>query len=244
MTRCVAIIPARYASTRLPGKPLLRDTGKYLIQHVYEQVAAARKVDRVLVATDDERIRDAVASFGGEAVMTDPAHPSGTDRIAEAAAGLDADLILNVQGDEPDMDPALLDRLAEHLAAHPGDHMATAAVPITDPAAFASPHVVKVVTDGEGRALYFSRAPVPHPAAAEAGEVRPLKHIGVYGFQQAALPAFTRLAPAPLEQREKLEQLRALHHGMTIRVLITDRDHLGIDTPEEYRAFVEKLKKG
>jgi 3-deoxy-manno-octulosonate cytidylyltransferase (CMP-KDO synthetase) len=243
MTQCVAIIPARFASTRLPGKPLLQETGKYLIQHVYEQVAAARKVDRILVATDDERIRDGVARFGGEAVMTSVDHASGTDRIAEVAAGLDAELILNVQGDEPDMDPALLDRLAEHLAAYPGDDMATAAVPIVDDGSFTSPHVVKVVLDGQGRALYFSRAPIPHQAGHVRG-VEPLKHIGVYGFQRKALLAFTKLTPAPLEKQEKLEQLRALHHGMTIRVLITDKDHHGIDTPEEYRAFVENTNIG
>lgn len=240
MTRCAAIIPARYASTRLPAKPLLKETGKYLIQHVYEQVSRAERLDRVLVATDDKRIADAVRGFGGEAVMTSSEHPSGTDRVAEAAEGLDAETIINVQGDEPDIDPGLLDGLAELMAAE-GVETATAATPIRDEASLASPHVVKVVVNAEGRALYFSRSPIPHGSGPGC---EPLKHIGVYAYRRDALLKLASLAPVPLERAEKLEQLRALHHGMAMHVILVEEDHLGIDTREEYEAFVKRYEKG
>lgn len=235
MTRCAALIPARYASTRLPGKPLLKETGKYLVQHVYEQLLLAKNIDRILVATDDERILKAVRSFGGQGVMTRKDHASGTDRIAEACESLDEEIILNVQGDEPDMDPGLLDKLVDHMAGNRATHMATAATPIKDLASFESPHVVKTVLDKDNNALYFSRSPIPNKGTEELR----LKHIGVYAFQREVLKDLTRLPPAPLEKIEKLEQLRALHHGMTIHVLITEKDHLGIDTQEEYNAFVK-----
>lgn len=242
MASCAAVIPARYASTRLPGKPLLKETGKYLVQHVYERACRARRVDRVLVATDDPRILEAARSFGAEAVLTSPDHPTGTDRVAEAARELPAEVILNVQGDEPEIDPELLDGVAGLLLEEAGGEMATAAVPIRDRAAFESPHVVKVVLDGAGRALYFSRAPIPR-GAAPGGDPAPLEHIGVYAYRREALLALSRLPPAPAERAERLEQLRALHHGMTIRVLVTPAEHAGIDTPEEYAAFVRSWKK-
>jgi 3-deoxy-manno-octulosonate cytidylyltransferase (CMP-KDO synthetase) len=241
MAQCVALIPARFGSTRLPGKPLLKDTGKYLIQHVHERVVRAKCVDRVIVATDDDRIVSAVKSFGGDAVLTSKDHPSGTDRVAEVAAGLNADLIINVQGDEPDIEPSLLDELAESLADREEIEMATAAVPIRDAASFASPHVVKVILDARNNALYFSRSPVPHGADV-TGDEKPLKHIGVYAYRRDALLKLTHFGPVPMERIERLEQLRALHHGMTIKVVVTDRDHLGIDTLEEYEAFVKSLQ--
>jgi 3-deoxy-manno-octulosonate cytidylyltransferase (CMP-KDO synthetase) len=241
MTPCVALIPARFGSTRLPGKPLLKKTGKYLIQHVYERVASARKVDRIIVATDDERIVTAVESFGGEVRLTDRGHPSGTDRVAEVARELSEEIILNVQGDEPDLAPDLLDRMVELLHRNKKVDMATAAVPIRDRESFLSPHVVKVVVGAENQALYFSRASIPHGAEANQ-ELLPLKHIGIYAFRREILLRFTGLPPVELEKTEKLEQLRALHHGMAMTVLLTEEDHLGIDTHEEYEAFVKRVK--
>ena len=242
MALCAAVIPVRYASTRLPGKPLLKETGKYLVQHVYEQVIRAKRVDRVLVATDDRRILDAARSFGAEAVLTSPDHASGTDRVAEAARAIEADVILNVQGDEPGIEPSLLDRLAGLLLEDEEVRMATAATPIRKPAALASQNVVKVVLDGASRALYFSRSPIPH-GAAPGGTPPPLKHLGVYAFRRETLFTFTALPPAPAERVERLEQLRALHHGISIRVLITEDDPPGIDTPEEYAAFARAWKE-
>ncbi len=242
MTRCVALIPARYGSTRLPAKALLDKTGKPLIRHVFERVSLARLVDGVIVATDDERILRAVEGFGGRAVMTSREHRSGSDRIAEAASALDADLILNVQGDEPEIDPELLDRLVEHLDENPSLPLCTAAVPIEDRNVFNDPDTVKVVIDGKrpvGRALYFSRSPVPH-GAAPGKPNGPLKHIGVYAFRREALIRFASLPQAPIEKAERLEQLRALCHKMEINVIVTDKDSHGIDTPEDYEAFVKR----
>ncbi|MHC4945900.1 MAG: 3-deoxy-manno-octulosonate cytidylyltransferase [Planctomycetota bacterium] len=241
MTGCAAILPARYGSTRLPGKPLLKETGKYLIQHVHEQVSSASRIDRILVATDDERIVKAVEEFGGKAVMTGD-HPSGSDRVAEVAAKLTEEIILNVQGDEPEISAELLDDLVQLLQDDESAEIGTAAVPIKEEQDFASPHVVKVVLDGEGRALYFSRAPIPHGAKA-GGDPAPLKHIGVYAYRRQTLLKLAGLDPVPLEGCEKLEQLRALHHGMTIKVLVHPEDHLGIDTREEYEAFKKRYKE-
>jgi 3-deoxy-manno-octulosonate cytidylyltransferase (CMP-KDO synthetase) len=235
--RAAVIIPARYASTRLPGKPLLRETGKFLIQHVYEQASRARRADAVVVATDDARIAEAVASFGGRAVMTSPDHASGTDRVAEAAAGLDAPVVVNVQGDEPEIDPAVIDGLVD--AVEGGALMATAAVRVASPEAYASPAVVKVVTDADGWALYFSRAPIP--AGRDAPPDGFLKHLGIYAYTRDFLRQVTAMPPSPLEQLEKLEQLRVLEAGHRIKVLPVDHDAAGIDTPEEYRAFVARL---
>lgn len=235
MTDVVAIIPARYASSRLPGKPLLRDSGKFLIQHVYEAARACRAIDRVLVATDDDRIRDAVRSFGGEAVMTSPSHPNGTSRIAEVAEGLDAEIVLNVQGDEPEIPPEVLEKLIEVARRSP---VATLAVPFADPREADLPNRVKVVLDRDGNALYFSRARIPH------GEAAPLLHLGLYGFQKRFLLQFAKLPPTPLERAEQLEQLRALEHGIRIQVgIVTWRSPGGIDTPEDYRAFLDRLSR-
>lgn len=234
-----AVIPARYASTRLPGKPLLVAGGKQIIQHVWERVARSRAVERVLVATDDERIRDAVAAFGGEAVLTRPDHPSGTDRVHEAAAGLRPRprVVLNVQGDEPDVDPADLDALVALLGEHPDADIATLAVPLDDPG---DASLVKVVVDRAGRALYFSRAAVPH---FRDGGGRWLGHMGVYAFRWAGLEAFVRHPAAPLEEAEKLEQNRALWWGMTVVVGRAARLPLSIDTRQDYETFSRRWER-
>jgi len=235
----VAILPARYSSTRLPGKPLLRETGKYLIQHVHEQVRKCARVDRVIVATDDERILEAVRSFGGEAVMTSPHHPSGTDRAAEVARSLDCEKILNVQGDEPEVDPGHLDMLIDLLD---GAEMATLAAPFERPEEALLPQRVKVVIDRHHNALYFSRSRIPHPGPDGPP---PLLHLGLYGYTRDFLLHFVALDRTPLEQAERLEQLRALEHGYKIKVgLVGKASPGGIDTPEDYAAFVRRRREG
>jgi 3-deoxy-manno-octulosonate cytidylyltransferase (CMP-KDO synthetase) len=239
----VAIIPARFASTRLPGKPLSPIHGKPMVQHVWERARRARSVDRVVVATDDERIAEVVRSFGGEVAMTSRAHATGTDRLAEAAAGLEADIVVNVQGDEPMLDPAFVDGAVAPLRSDPGLPMSTVSLPLHDVEEMLSSAVVKVVVDARGNALYFSRSPIPfvrdtvdlRASAAQAvsrGLAR--KHIGLYAYRREALQRFASLGPTPLEQAESLEQLRALHHGMAIRVVPMDgRAGVAVDTPQD-----------
>ncbi len=241
----VAVIPARLGSTRLPEKALLRESGKYLVQHVWERVRSARTIVRVIVATDHERIAAAVRSFGGEVAMTSPAHPSGTDRVAEVARTIAAEgaLVVNVQGDEPEIDGADLDLLVDALAADHDCPIATLATPFRKDAEAASASAVKVVVDAAGRALYFSRSLIPHGAAVGAA-LPPAKHRGVYAFRREALLAAAALPVAALEQQERLEQLRWLHHGMRIRVVATPRDGIGIDTPEDYRQFLQRAAHG
>ncbi len=246
--RAAIIIPARYASSRLPGKPLLRETGKYLIQHVYERALGAKCAADVIVATDDERIYDAVRCFGGRVVMTRADHPSGTDRIAEVAAHLDCDVVVNLQGDEPQIDPAALDLLAGLLTSDSACDMATLAVPIRDRETYLSPNVVKVVCDDRGRALYFSRSPIPMVRDGEpdfAGTPpRFLQHLGVYAYRREFLLRIAAMPPHPLEQSEKLEQLRVLGTGGTIRVGLVAHAHRGVDTPADYAEFVRAFRDG
>ena len=243
MTNAAVVIPARYDSTRFPGKLLADRTGKPLIEHVHERASAAACVTRVIVATDDERIRKAVTDFGGAAVMTRPDHPNGTSRIAEAAETIDDAIIVNVQGDEPDLDPALIDLAVEHLASRADCPMGTVASPFADGEDPADPNIVKVVLDGRGRALYFTRALVPYardrdepPAAA------PLKHVGLYVYRREFLAEYVRLPETPLERTERLEQLRVLEHGHSIAVAVGEAEHHGIDTPEQYEAFVARYE--
>jgi 3-deoxy-manno-octulosonate cytidylyltransferase (CMP-KDO synthetase) len=224
----VGIIPARYAATRLPGKPLLDLGGRSMIQRVYERAAQARRLSEVIVATDDERILEAVHRFGGRAVLTSAAHRSGTDRLAEVAAGLSAELIVNIQGDEPLIDPAEIDQLAAAFDERPDLEMATLATPIRSEADFHDPAVVKVVVSQCGYALYFSRLPIPYQREGAPSE--PLKHIGMYAYRRAFLLAYSRLAPAPLEIAESLEQLRALEHGYPIYVTRSEQDAISVDT--------------
>ena len=224
----VAIIPARFGSTRLPGKPLSDIHGKPMIQHVHERVRRARRPDRVLVATDDERIAAVVRGFGGEVVMTSRDHATGTDRLAEAAAATDAEIVVNVQGDEPMLDPEGIDAAVDALVRDPGLDMSTLSLFLRDVDEMLSPSVVKVVSDARGEALYFSRSPIPMVreardarAGAAAAVARGLarKHVGLYVYRRAALLRFAALPESPLEAAEGLEQLRALHHGMRIRVV-------------------------
>ena len=226
----IGVIPARWGSTRFPGKSLAPLCGKPMIQWVYERAAAAR-LDRLVVATDDERIRRAVEAFGGEVVMTRPDHPSGTDRVAEAAAALDADVVVNIQGDEPLIDPGLVDELARRLAEDDAWDMATAAVPIGDPGDIAAPSVVKVVTAGDGRALYFSRAPIPFARDEAPRTGLYLRHLGIYAFRRRFLERLVATPPCPIEMAEKLEQLRALYLGARMFVLSTRDTGIGVDLP-------------
>ncbi len=238
-----AIIPARYGSTRLPGKPLLAETGKPLIQHVVESVREAERIERVVVATDDERICEAVRAFGGEAVMTRADHPCGTDRIAEAVRGLrlaDEDIVVNVQGDEPDIPPACIDTLVG-LIESSGAPIATLATSLS-PEQGRDVNKVKVVLTRDGRALYFSRARIPHDRDEE-GAVDYLLHLGIYAYRVEFLKRFSSLPPTPAERAEKLEQLRALEHGWEIAVAVVDYDGSGIDTPEDYAAFVARARE-
>ncbi len=245
--QCVAVIPARFASTRLPGKMLLDRTGKPLIQHVWERATLAKNVDRVIVATDDQRIFDAVRRFGGEAMMTRQDHPNGTSRIAEAVAGFAAPIIVNVQGDEPDLDPALIDLAIETLTG--GDHhdcpVATIASPFAPGEDPSNPNIVKVVMDSRGRALYFSRALIPfnRDAGVLSKKCGPFKHVGLYVYRREFLPMYVKLPATPLEHAEKLEQLRVLEHGHRIAVSVREAHHHGIDTPEQYEAFVARMRR-
>jgi 3-deoxy-manno-octulosonate cytidylyltransferase (CMP-KDO synthetase) len=237
--RVTVVIPTRYASTRFPGKPLADLNGKPMIQWVCEGAARCSLVDKILVATDDTRIADAVAAFGGTPVMTRADHPTGTDRLAEVAAGLDSELIVNVQGDEPLIDPAMIEAAVRPLLADPTIPMGTLKTPLTSLEEFHNPNVVKVVTDRRGFALYFSRAPIPHPRdfndALETRwrELATAKHVGLYVYRRDFLLAFPTLAPTPLEEQEKLEQLRALEHGHRIFVAATAMGTQGVDTPED-----------
>lgn len=234
MQEVTAIIPARWASVRFPGKPLVRIAGKPLVQHVWERTLRARTVGRVIVATDDMRIAEAAFDFGAEVALTSPKHPSGTDRLAEVAAGIpSARIIVNVQGDEPDISPAVIDRLVGALRKDPGLGMATAANPMASEDDLHNPNVVKVVTDRSGRALYFSRAPIPHCRDGGSGPAPALRHQGIYVYRRGVLLDFVRWKPTPLERTEKLEQLRALENGVAIGVIITRRASTGVDVPAD-----------
>ncbi|WP_227657639.1 3-deoxy-manno-octulosonate cytidylyltransferase [Candidatus Magnetaquicoccus inordinatus] len=226
------IIPARYASSRLPGKPLLDLAGKPMIQHVYERAMQAQ-VAHVVVATDDERIVSAVQAFGGQVVMTSPSHPSGTDRVAEAARSLQADIIVNVQGDEPLLDPQVINQVAAPLVADATLVMATAAHPLHEQATARDPNVVKVVCNRQGNALYFSRAPIPYDRDPAPKTAPLLRHLGLYAYRADFLQKLATLPPTPLEQRERLEQLRVLEEGYLIRVVITEQAAIGVDTPAD-----------
>jgi 3-deoxy-manno-octulosonate cytidylyltransferase (CMP-KDO synthetase) len=242
----IIVIPARHASSRLPGKPLLKETGKYLIQHVYERACQARRAGTVVVATDDTRIVAAVESFGGRVVMTRRDHPSGTDRVAEVVRQLQGDLIVNLQGDEPLIEPSNLDLLIGLLERDTNADMATLACPITSHEQWHNPNCVKVVCDESGRALYFSRSPIPFVRDGKpdfaASPPRFLQHIGLYGYRRSFLLRYAETPPAELERLEKLEQLRALSLGCRIPVGLVARPTLGVDTYDDYRRFVEKYR--
>ncbi|QOJ01578.1 MAG: 3-deoxy-manno-octulosonate cytidylyltransferase [Phycisphaeraceae bacterium] len=243
----VAIIPARLGSTRFPRKVLADDTGLPLIVHVMRAAARCRSLTRVVVATDAAEVAGAVGSHGGECVMTRADHPNGTSRLAEASRklGLEPDdLVVNVQGDEPEMEPAFITAAVGALR-RSGLAVSTVAVPFAAGDDPSNPNIVKVVTDRSGRALYFSRARIPFVRdAGEAGVSPPLRHVGLYVYRAGFLRVYTRLAPSPLERAESLEQLRVLWHGHGIRVAVCGGEApAGIDTPEQYRAFVERFAR-
>lgn len=246
------MIPARYASTRLEGKALADIGGKPMICHVYERAARAAALTDVLVATDDDRIARAVEAFGGRCEMTDPSHKSGTDRLAEVAARIDCDIVVNIQGDEPMIEPAAIDAALGPFLAGDGERFGTIATRITDLAEHMEPSTVKVVVDATGHALYFSRAPVPYfrldaaddwppdrPRRHPDSGLWPLKHIGLYVYTRDTLLWYAGLPQSPLEQTEKLEQLRALDNGCPIRVVEVDYSPIGVDTPEDLRRVRE-----
>jgi 3-deoxy-manno-octulosonate cytidylyltransferase (CMP-KDO synthetase) len=238
----VAIIPARYASSRLPGKALADIGGRPMIEHVYRRTSAATTVSSVMVATDDDRILEAVRGFGGIACLTSPEHHSGTDRLAEVAAELSCGIVVNVQGDEPLVEPDMIDEAVEPLLADPLVVMSTLRRRIEDPAEIQNPNVTKVVVDREGYALYFSRAPIPFvrdgPRAAPAW-----RHVGLYVYRRDLLLQLASLPPSTLERSESLEQLRALEHGIRILVVETTHDSIGVDTPEDLER-VRRLVNG
>lgn len=240
--RAIGVIPARWGSTRLPGKSLISLCGRPLVAWVVDRARQAVRLDEIIVATDDVRIARVVNDLGVEAVMTDPELPSGTDRVAAAVAGRAAEIVVNLQGDEPLIDPRLLDALVERLAANPTIEMATAATPIPPEEDPTSPSIVKVVWDAEGRALYFSRSVIPHIRDPKAWtEGAPYwRHLGIYAYRRAFLERFVSAPPSLLERAEKLEQLRALHLGARIDVVTTQETGVGVDTPEDVPK-VEKL---
>jgi 3-deoxy-manno-octulosonate cytidylyltransferase (CMP-KDO synthetase) len=237
----VIVIPARYGSTRLPGKPLVSLAGLPMIQRVYERAKLASTADRVIVATDDERIVRAVASFGGTARMTRPDHRTGTERVAEVAAHEKGDVFVNVQGDEPLLDPTAVDTAVNALLEEPAAAIATVATPIKTPADIMDPNVVKTVLDFDDNGIYFSRAPIPWVRdTAGKIQVRHLKHLGLYVFQRNALLEYPTLPQGNLERIEQLEQLRWLENGWKIRVAEVEHDAISVDVPEDV-ARVEKL---
>jgi 3-deoxy-manno-octulosonate cytidylyltransferase (CMP-KDO synthetase) len=243
--KTIGLIPSRYASTRLPAKALALIAGEPMVWHVYQRATQAQSLDRVIVATDDERIQRAVLERGGEAVLTRADHVSGTDRLAEVAAGLDCDLVVNLQGDEPLMEPAVIDAAVAPFLTEPDLRMTTAATPIRSAEEFRDPAAVKVVLDERGYALYFSRSPLPFfrvdsaPGAADnifhdaQTGLTALKHLGLYVYRRETLLWLSALPPTALEQAEKLEQLRALGNGCPIRVVVVDYSPVGVDTPED-----------
>jgi 3-deoxy-manno-octulosonate cytidylyltransferase (CMP-KDO synthetase) len=241
--KTVCVIPARYASTRFPGKVLADLWGKPVIRHIYERVRKARAIDGVWVATDDRRVMEAVRAFGGNAVLTSKKHQSGTDRIAEAIKDIKADLIINVQGDEPLISPAIIDRLALHMARNPGIMMGTLCTRIINKNEIDNPNVVKVIMDRHGTALYFSRWPIPYKRDRDRKtNVIYNKHIGIYGYRREFLLQFVHWPVSTLEKAEKLEQLRALENGYPITVLTVSYQGVGIDTFKDLVSVRKKLR--
>jgi 3-deoxy-manno-octulosonate cytidylyltransferase (CMP-KDO synthetase) len=235
--RCAIIIPARYRSSRFPGKVLAPLAGRPMIQHVWERATAVPDVDRVVVATDDTRVAAAVRSFGAEVMMTSDACQSGTDRVAEAAAAITSEIIVNLQGDLPLIPPKLIEAARRPLLDDPGVMMSTLKRPMCRPEELRSPNTVKVVTDRNGNALYFSRAPIPMARDAWPGVTLPERvyfhHLGLYVYRKSFLATFSTLPPGRLEQIEQLEQLRALEHGYPIRVVEVDEGTVEVNAPDD-----------
>jgi 3-deoxy-manno-octulosonate cytidylyltransferase (CMP-KDO synthetase) len=249
--KVLACIPARYGSTRFAGKVLAKDTGKFLIQHTYERACLAKLPEKVIIAADDERIAAAAKSFGAECILTSPEHKSGTDRIAEAVADIDVDIVVNLQADEPEIDPENIDYVAQLLIKTKNSKlktqnccMATLAADFQNKDQIADPNIVKVITDCDGRAIYFSRAPIPYNREKSGvGELNQyLRHIGIYAYRKEFLLKITALPQTKLEKIEKLEQLRAIENGFPILVGKVKHTCDGIDTPEQYAEFVKRQK--
>lgn len=246
--KTLAVIPARYGSTRFPGKPLALIHGKPVIQYVYENASNATEIDDVIVATDHEDILKSVRSFGGAAQMTPSDLPSGSDRVAAVARDLSHDIVVNVQGDEPLLDPDMISLTISALK-NSDAHISTLATPVRSAEDIFDPNIVKTVFDRDMRALYFSRAPIPYyrdlyPLSNTSSSISSLKifkHIGIYAYRRDALLALTALPPTDLEKAEKLEQLRALEHGYTIKLSITEKDTFGVDTPGDLERVKEWL---
>ena len=237
------IIPVRYGSSRFPGKPLTIIRGKTMIQHVYERALASKEADKIIVATDDKRIYKEVENFGGEVKMTSASHASGTDRVAEVARKLKYDLIVNLQGDEPLIDSSLIDKSLSFMKSDRKVKVCTFRKQISDHNVINDPNVVKVVSDRNGFALYFSRHPIPFPRGEKEDKISYYKHIGIYTFDRKFLLEFSSLPPSPLESAEGLEQLRVLENGFKMKVLDTDYDPISVDIPEDIHA-VKKAMKG
>ena len=234
MNQVVGIIPARYASSRFPGKPLAMLAGKPLVQHVWEKATRAKRLDTVIVATDDIRIAQAAFEFGAEVALTSQDHPTGTDRLTEVARSMkSATHFINIQGDEPLIDPDLIDTMVKAVVKKSSPPIVTAASPIHDPKDLRNPNVVKVVIDVHGRALYFSRAPLPWDRDGMGGSASALRHHGIYAYTRKALLRFVKLPQGELEKIEQLEQLRALEHGLSIGVVLAKHESIGVDTPED-----------
>jgi 3-deoxy-manno-octulosonate cytidylyltransferase (CMP-KDO synthetase) len=258
-TKILAVIPARYGSTRFEGKPLADILGKPMIQYVYEGVRKSKLIDEVIVATDDQRIFEAVKTFGGKALMTSPSHFTGTDRVSEVARKLKSEIIVNVQGDEPLIEGGIIDKAIRPLLTDDNLQMSTLMTRIEEVRDWLNPHIVKVVVDQKNFALYFSRSPIPFPRDLQIGRLesnpfgtnRPLpkrvfKHIGVYVFRRKFLLHFTGIKPTPLEKLEKLEQLRALENGYRIKVTPVNYQPLSVDTPEDLQkviSYVSNVRK-
>jgi len=251
--KVLAVIPARYGSTRFAGKVLAKDTGKFLIQHTYERACLAGLPDKVIIAADDERVAAAAGTFGAECVLTSVEHKSGTDRIAEAISKIqnskfkiqNSDIVLNLQADEPEIDPENIDYLAELLIKNPDFPMATLAADFQSKEQIADPNIVKIITDCNNKAIYFSRAPIPYNREKSGvGNVQQyLRHIGIYAYRKEFLLKITTLPQTPLEKIEKLEQLRAIENGYSILVGKVKHTCDGIDTPQQYAEFVARYSK-
>jgi len=240
--KIVAVIPARFSSTRFAGKVLAKDTGKFLIQHTYERACLAKLPEKVIIAADDEKVVAAAETFGAECVLTSPDHQSGTDRIAEAVADMDVEIIVNLQGDEPEIDPDNIDYLAKMLMDNPDCPMATLAAEFQNAEQVSDPNIVKAIIGCNNKAIYFSRWPIPYDREESGvGNVKQyLRHIGIYAYRKKFLLEITALPQTPLEKIEKLEQLRAIENGYSILVGKVEHTCDGIDTPEQYAEFVKR----
>jgi 3-deoxy-manno-octulosonate cytidylyltransferase (CMP-KDO synthetase) len=243
--KVLACIPARYGSTRFPAKVLAKDTGKFLIQHTWERACAAKLPEKVIIAADDERVVAAAQFFGADCILTSPDCPSGTDRIAEAVADIDVDIVVNLQADEPEIDPVNIDKVAQLLIDNPDAPMATLAADFQSADQISNPNIVKVITDCNNKAIYFSRSVIPYDRnKAGVGNVEYyLRHLGIYAYRKDFLLKITKLPQTPLEKIEKLEQLRAIENGFSILIAKVEHASDGIDTPDQYAEFVKRYKK-